>query len=110
MEFQQLEILSLVSKISQELANHVGTSDKTLAEFIIHTHETSKSLDEFKYNLNAMDAGFSDSLMENLDRLILRMHPNHPRKEKKTKVEVVHDKKMVFRGLALPDKVREWDN
>ena len=110
MEFQQLELLSLVSKISQELANHVGTSDKTLAEFIIHTHENSKSLDDFKANLDALDAGFSASFMENLDRLIMRMHPNHPRKEKKVKVEDNEDKKAMFRGLALPDTApTDWD-
>jgi ATP-dependent RNA helicase DHX8/PRP22 len=109
MEFQQLELLSLVSKISQELSNHVGVSDKTLAEFIIHTHEASSSLDEFKNTLNAMDAGFSDSFMENLDRLILRMHPNHPRKEKKSKTED-DGKRTVFRGLALPDQQRDWES
>ena len=108
MEFQQLELLSLVSKISQELSNHVGVSDKTLAEFIIHTHETSSSLDEFKNSLNAMDAGFSDSFMENLDRLILRMHPNHPQKEKKARVEN-DGKENIFRGLALPDRHRDWE-
>src|SRR5271154_2949670 len=108
MEFEQLELLSLVSKITQELSNHVGVSDKTLAEFIIDTHKNSKSLEEFKENLNSMDAGFSDSFMENLDRLILRMHPNHPRKNKKVKIEDDgnHSK---FSGLALPDQQRDWD-
>jgi len=107
MEFQQLELLSLVSKISQELANHVGTSDKALAEYIIHLHEESKSLDEFKQKL---DSGFSDSFMENLDRLILRMHPNHPRKEKTNKAYENNDKKKtLFKGLSLPDQQRDWD-
>src|SRR5579871_5898147 len=104
MDLQQLEHLSLVSKISQELSNHVGISDKTLAEFIIHTHESSKSFEELKENLNSMDAGFSDSFMENLDRLIMRMHPNHPRKEKKAVVEEPNQRGLVFKGLALPDQ------
>jgi ATP-dependent RNA helicase DHX8/PRP22 len=108
MEFEQLELLSLVSKITQELSNHVGISDKTLAEFIIDTHKNSKSLEEFKENLNSMDAGFSDSFMENLDRLILRMHPNHPRKNKKIKTED-NEKLSKFSGLALPDQQRDWD-
>ena len=107
MEFEQLELLSLVSKITQELSNHVGVSDKTLAEFIIDTHKNSKSLEEFKENLNSMDAGFSDSFMENLDRLIVRMHPNHPRKNKiKIEDDGKHSK---FSGLALPDQQRDWD-
>jgi hypothetical protein len=46
--------------------------------------------------------------MENLDRLILKMHPDHPRKDRKVKVEV-SDKKGEFRGLAIPDQARDWD-
>ena len=109
MDFEQLELLSLISKITQELSNHVGVSDKTLAEFIIDTHKNSKSLEDFKDNLNSMDAGFSDSFMENLDRLILRMHPNHPRKENKAKLEDDENKSSKFSGLALPDKPRDWE-
>jgi len=47
-----------------------------------------------------MDAGFSDSFMENIDRLILRMYHNHPLKTKKTKNkgDENHSK---FYGLAL---------
>src|SRR5277367_6486014 len=108
MEFEQLELLYLVSKITQELSNHVGVSDKTLAEFIIDTHKNSKSLQDFMENLNSMDAGFSDSFMENLDRLILRMHPNHPRKDKKIKLED-DENKSKFSGLTLPDQQRDWD-
>src|SRR5579859_1271729 len=109
MDIEELERLSLVSRVMQELSNHVGVSNKTLAEFIIHTNETSKSVAEFKATLNALDAGLSDSFMENLDRLIVKMHPNHHRKEKKVKVEEVEEQKQIFRGLALPDQVRDWD-
>src|SRR5579859_2396502 len=108
MDLEELERLSLVSRIMQELSNHVGISDKTLAEFIIHTNEISPSLTEFKDALSSLDAGLSDSFMENLDRLIVRMHPNHPRKEKKVKVEKIEENK-VFKGLALPDQQRDWD-
>lgn len=109
MEIIQLELLSLISRISQELANHVGIADKTLAEFIIDMHEKSNSLNEFKDKLNSLDAGFSDSFIENLDRLILRMHPTHPRKEKKVKIEDDDTKTTKFRGLALPDELPKWD-
>ena len=104
MDLEALERLSLLSRIMQELSNHVGISDKTLAEFIIHTNEISPSLTEFKDALSSLDAGLSDSFMENLDRLIVRMHPNHPRKEKKVKVEKIEENQ-VFKGLALPDQV-----
>lgn len=107
MDLEELERLSLVSRIMQELSNHVGISDKTLAEFIIHTNEISPSLAAFMDALRSLDAGLSDSFMENLDRLIVRMHPNHPRKENKVKVEKTEETK-VFKGLALPDQQRDW--
>jgi ATP-dependent RNA helicase DHX8/PRP22 len=108
MDLEQLEFLSLVSKITQELLNHVGVGDKTLAEFIIKIHEDSPSLKDFTLELDHIDSGFSKSFMENLDRLILRMHPNHPRKDKKVKLEDVNGKSL-FRGLAIPDQTRDWD-
>src|ERR1700735_880948 len=100
MDLEQLEFLSLVSKITQELLNHVGVGDKPLAEFIIKIHEDSPSLKAFPLELDHIDSGFSKSFMENLDRLILRMHPNHPRKDKKVKLEDVNGKSL-FRELAI---------
>jgi len=108
MDIEELERLSLISRVMQELSNHVGVSDKTLAEFIIDRNKNSRSVAEFKNTLNALDAGLSDSFMENLDRLIVKMLPGHPRKEKKIKVEE-EEQKQVFKGLALPDQVRDWD-
>src|ERR1700724_2456139 len=103
MDLEELERLSLAPRIMQKLSNHVGISDKTLAEFIIHTNEISPSLTAFMDALRSLDAGLSDSFMENLDRLIVRMHPSHPRKENKVKVEKTEETK-VFKGLALPDQ------
>ena len=40
-DFTSLELLSLVSKVTSELQNHLGISDKTLAEFVIDQHEKS---------------------------------------------------------------------
>lgn len=34
-DLHQLELLSLVAKISQEVVNYTGINDKTIAEFII---------------------------------------------------------------------------
>ena len=34
-DLESLELLSLVNKVASELHNHLGLSDKTLAEFII---------------------------------------------------------------------------
>ena len=46
-DLYQLEFLSLVAKITQELENHVGISDKTLAEFVIDLHDKSTTLADF---------------------------------------------------------------
>jgi ATP-dependent RNA helicase DHX8/PRP22 len=109
MDFEELERLSLVARISQELANHMGTADKTIAEYIIHTHEHAHDLADFKAVL--ADSGLSDSFLDNLDRLILRMHPNHPNKPKQVKQEDDGEgKAKVFKSLALPDGLPEWED
>ena len=108
MDLQQLEKLALVSKITQELANHIGIESSTLAQFIIHIHEESPTLADFQKSLDELESPLSSSLIENLDRLILKMHPNHPRKEVKIKKES-EDKKDIFKGLTLPDRKPDWD-
>ncbi|KAG6919029.1 hypothetical protein DXG01_009739 [Tephrocybe rancida] len=116
-DLYELEYLSLVAKITQELNNHLGLNDKTLAEFIIALHDQSnKSLSAFKAKLNEMDAGFPASFVENIDRLILSMHPKHKKKSSKPSKQNGKDaagdgelteqekKKRLFPGLALMDK------
>jgi ATP-dependent RNA helicase DHX8/PRP22 len=72
-----LEVLSLVAKITQEIDNYTGINDNTLAEFVISLHEQSKSLLDFKSQLSSAGAEFPDSFVENVDRLILSLHPKH---------------------------------
>lgn len=95
----------------------LGVNDKTLAEFVLALHEESKTLPEFKQKLKDVGAGFPDSFVENMDRLILNMHPKHKKrsngssnvKGKDTDVPTLseNDKKArMFPGLALPDQ--EW--
>lgn len=77
-DLYNLELLSLVAKITQEIANHTGHNEKSLAEFVIHIHDQSnKSLPAFKAKLKEVGAEFSDSFVENVDRLILSLHPKH---------------------------------
>lgn len=114
-DLYNLEFLSLVAKITQEIVNHTGHNDKTLAEFVINLHDESKSLSDFKAKLQ--DGGLSDSLIANLDRLILSMHPKHKKSYKyanasgKSKTDqadgILSDQeknKRLFPGLALQDK------
>ena len=117
-ELYKLEVLSLVSKITQEILNHTGINEKTLAEFVIALHEQSKTKDEFKSKLHQNGAEFSDSVIDNVDRLILSMHPKYKKKSSsgkgkgKSKVDngvALTEKEKtarMFPGLALPDQ--EW--
>jgi len=116
-DLYQLEFLSLVNKITQEIDNHTGLHDKTIAEFVINLHdESNKSLADFKAKLKETGADFSDSVIESVDRLILNLHPKH--KKKKTNAGIVNGnsngeleeiseverKKRMFPGLAVKDK------
>ena len=118
-DFASLELLSLVSKITSELQNHLGINDKTLAEFVIAQHSKCPSLPDFKAQMEAMGADFPQSLVESLDRLILTMHPKHKGKSKGKPVaesqedhrslDDVERKTRIFRGLAVPDKEQQWE-
>ncbi len=48
MDLEELEKLSLVSKICTELENHLGTNDKVLAEFMIAMAEKHSTTEKFK--------------------------------------------------------------
>ena len=95
----------------------VGVNDKTLAEFVIALHDESKTLPEFKQKLGDVGADFPDSFVENMDRLILNMHPKHKKKlnelpktksgkERPGEISEKEKKARIFPGLTLPDQ--EW--
>ncbi|CZR63328.1 probable ATP dependent RNA helicase [Phialocephala subalpina] len=115
-DLESLELLSLVSRVTSELNNHLGVSDKTLAEFVIAQHAECKSLEEFQAKLDAMGAEFPQSLIESVDRLVRTMHPKYKGKsnggggqdgQSKRKIE---EKTKVFKGLAMPDKEVPWQD
>jgi len=112
-DLYQLEFLSLVNKITQEVDNHTGVNDKTIAEFIIDLHDQSnKSLADFKAKLKETGAKFSDSFIESVDRLILNLHPKYKKKKTEDRIvdgsngeiSEVERKKRMFPGLAVKDK------
>lgn len=116
-DLYELELLSLVAKITQEIVNYTGINDKTLAEFVISLHDEAKSVQEFKQRLKDTGADFPDSFVENMDRLILSMHPKHKKRSTNgsTKVNgkqaggIIDEKeknRRLFPGLALPDQ--DW--
>ncbi|EEP75873.1 ATP-dependent RNA helicase DHX8 [Uncinocarpus reesii 1704] len=121
-DLQSLELLSLVSRVTTELQNHLSINDKTLAEFVIDQHlKCGGSFKDFKSSLEAMGAEFPQSLMESIDRLVLAMHPkykskksaadNEPKREngKDAKVDDIEKKARMFKGLAMPDKAPQWE-
>ncbi|XP_071783317.2 ATP-dependent RNA helicase DHX8-like isoform X1 [Centroberyx gerrardi] len=73
---ERLEYLSLVSKVCTELENHLGISEKDLAEFIIDLAEKHPTFEEFKAILLKNGADFTDTLIGNLLRLIQTMRPS----------------------------------
>ena len=115
-DLANLEFLSLVSKVTSEIQNHLGVSDKTLAEFVIDQHASAKGIADFKEQLEAMGAEFPQSLVESIDRLILTLHPKY--KSKNTNgAKVAEDdddnrdrKTRVFKGLAIADKEVEFSD
>ncbi|KFY56956.1 hypothetical protein V497_05871 [Pseudogymnoascus sp. VKM F-4516 (FW-969)] len=105
-DLESLEILSLVSKVTSELQNHLGISDKTLAEFVIAQHAECKTLDEFRAKLDAMGADFPGSLIESIDRLVRTMHPRYKGQGGANRESTNgrnEGKDKVFKGLAIPD-------
>ncbi|KAK4158589.1 hypothetical protein C8A00DRAFT_10780 [Chaetomidium leptoderma] len=112
-DLESLELLSLVSKVTSELQNHLGVSEKTLAEFIIAQRIECASFGEFKAKLAAIGAEFlPPSLVESIDRLVRTMHPKFKGKQndsdhndadgKPTRSSEQQSK--TFKGLAIPDK------
>ena len=107
---RKLQHLSLISKICTELDNHVGVSDKTLAEFIVHLSKKAKSVDDFKAKLSANGADFDHSFVENLQHIIQRMAPakskKKSKKKKKKTPKTAAEKQLVskYPGLAVPNK------
>ena len=119
-DLESLELLSLVSKVTSELQNHLGINDKTLAEFVIAQHSKCPSLSDFTTQMAGMGAEFPQSLVESIDRLILTMHPKHKGKSKRGEVRNgsagdedglgdVDKKIRIFKGLAMPDKEQQWE-
>ncbi|CCG81255.1 putative RNA helicase-like splicing factor [Taphrina deformans PYCC 5710] len=113
-DLEQLEKLNLVSKVTQELANHVGIHEKILAEYIINQHEESADFKDFKSRIGG---DFPDAFVETIDRFILTMHPKHLRKlpsSTKASDGAVHNepdtKARIFKGLCLPDQVIKYED
>ncbi|KAI1815171.1 P-loop containing nucleoside triphosphate hydrolase protein [Poronia punctata] len=112
-DFEELELLSLVSKVTSELQNHLGINEKTLAEFIIAQRLQCKNIEEFRGKLAGMGgASWPDSLFDSIDRLVLAMHPKFKSSNGRTGAQeddekptrTLQEKESLFKGLSIPDK------
>ncbi|TRX96790.1 hypothetical protein FHL15_002096 [Xylaria flabelliformis] len=112
-DLHELELLSLVSKVTSELQNHLGINEKTLAEFIIAQRLQCTKLAEFKDKLAGMGgASWPDSLFDSIDRLVLTMHPKFKATNGNAKtleeddkpIRSLREKETLFKGLSIPDK------
>lgn len=129
-ELQKLEELAVVSKLTQEIANYTSISDRTLAEFILSLHLSAKTYDSFKSKLADVgageDDGFSDGLVQSIDRIIRRGHWKYkkPSKEEasssdskqasssKDTLDADEEKAArarQFPGLSIPDSQLDTD-
>lgn len=90
---EKLQYLSLVSKICTELENHLGISDKDLAEYLIDLAHKNDTLKGFKDNIE----DFPEAFAENLYRIIYKMFP-----PKKTAPSISKKKEDDFEGDSEP--------
>ncbi|XP_055613923.1 ATP-dependent RNA helicase DHX8 [Uranotaenia lowii] len=114
-ELEQLEHLSLVSKICTELENHLGLNDKDLAEFIIDLADKNPSLDAFKRALAENGAEFAESFTTNLLRIIQLMKPPKGRVAGVGVSDFEVDDTMgnlarKFPGLAIPNAKKGFES
>lgn len=98
-DFESLELLSLVAKVTSELQNHLGMSDKDLAEFLIAEHGKCKTFDDFQTQMKEYE--LPGSLLESIDRLIITMHPRYKKSANMDKSQHLDGKARVLKGLAI---------
>ncbi|KPI35485.1 Pre-mRNA-splicing factor ATP-dependent RNA helicase prp22 [Cyphellophora attinorum] len=114
-DLASLELLSLVSRVTSEIKNHLGVEDKTLAEFFLDQHEqcAGGTLPEFKKVMHALDDSLPESLVESIHRSIHTMHPKykkqHAAKDSLDEFSALASKAKMFTGLAVPDRQQQWD-
>ena len=109
-DLENLELLSLVAKVTSEIKNHLGIEEKVIAEFVIHLRvDEAKDFDDFKNKLQQNGgADFPSSLIESIDRLVTSIHPEMRTRRKAAEEQSdSHDadeREKIFRGLAVPNK------
>jgi ATP-dependent RNA helicase DHX8/PRP22 len=76
-DLEKFQYIALVSKIVTELENHLGISDKVLAEFVISLADEQETPEGFRTSLAKNGAEFSEQLSNNLFKIIKKMRPKN---------------------------------
>lgn len=100
---ETLTKIGLVSRICSELEQHVGFSDKTLAEFIIHLANQNKDTKTFQLALANNGADFPEYLTEHLYRIISKLNSSNSSNNKPSinNHDLKKEPTKAFPGLAL---------
>uniref|UniRef100_A0A7S0R6B2 RNA helicase n=2 Tax=Pyramimonas obovata TaxID=1411642 RepID=A0A7S0R6B2_9CHLO len=113
-QLKKLQYLSLVSKITTELDNHLGVGDKTLAEFIIEMAGSHEKPTSFQKALEEAGAEMPLQLVTTLFNIIQRMLPKEKKAggESSGKSEVKRSGLSKVPGLDIQDtkdRVKEME-
>ncbi|XP_049615343.1 ATP-dependent RNA helicase DHX8 [Syngnathus scovelli] len=100
---KRLEYLSLVSKVCTELENHLGISEKDLAEFIISLADNHPTFGEFKAALTQNGAEFTETLTKNLFRIIKTMQASTSQAHQQKPKSEQDKMKEKYPALCKPD-------
>ncbi|KAF0989303.1 hypothetical protein HZS_1471 [Henneguya salminicola] len=106
-DLQQLEKISLVARVCTELENHLGFSEKILAEFLLMLGEKSESIEQFKSKLLQNDADFPPSLIDSIFRLSQRLKIKPIQENTEKTSNNVDLQKSKFPALCIPNKTVE---
>jgi ATP-dependent RNA helicase DHX8/PRP22 len=107
-DLEKLQYLSLVSKICTEFENHLGLTDKVLAEFVIDLADKHSSASSFNKTLLENGAEFPESFVANLYNIIQKMRPHKAKQNKTDASEVENPLVKDFPGLAMPNGKPDW--
>lgn len=110
----KLQYLSLVSKICTEFENHLGLTDKVLAEFVIDLADKHSNVGSFNKALLENGAEFPEAFVANLFNIIRKMRPHKPKAASgnaDAETEEAESNSALtknFPGLAIANGKPEW--
>ena len=73
MSLEELNFLSILNKIQQEIENHLGISDLVLVEFLVKKAKKSSTQAQYLKKIKKINPEFPDVLVESIFRLVKNM-------------------------------------